>query len=56
VTILLGSSCELKRIVVYWHFNELPMNPKPQSALVILGHGSTVNPDSSAPTLAHAAE
>jgi sirohydrochlorin cobaltochelatase len=32
------------------------MTPKPHSALVILGHGSTVNPDSSAPTLAHAAE
>ena len=27
---------------------------KPHSALVIAGHGSTVNPDSSAPTLAHA--
>jgi sirohydrochlorin cobaltochelatase len=26
------------------------------SALVIIGHGSTVNPDSSAPTLAHATE
>lgn len=29
------------------------MNPKPDSALVIVGHGSTVNPDSSAPTFAH---
>jgi sirohydrochlorin cobaltochelatase len=29
---------------------------KPDSALLIVGHGSTVNPDSSAPTLAHAAE
>ncbi|PYK32172.1 MAG: cobalamin biosynthesis protein CbiX, partial [Verrucomicrobia bacterium] len=26
------------------------------SALLIVGHGSTVNPDSSVPTLAHAAE
>src|SRR5437879_8214303 len=26
------------------------------SALLIVGHGSTVNPDSSTPTLAHAAE
>src|SRR5947199_5753434 len=26
------------------------------SALLIVGHGSTVNPDSSSPTLAHAAE
>jgi sirohydrochlorin cobaltochelatase len=29
---------------------------KGQSALLIVGHGSTLNPDSSAPTLAHAAE
>jgi len=29
---------------------------KPDAALLIIGHGSTVNPDSSAPTLAHAAE
>ena len=28
---------------------------KPDSALVIIGHGSTVNPDSSAPTFDHAA-
>jgi len=27
---------------------------KPDSALILLGHGSTVNPDSSAPTLLHA--
>src|SRR5437588_8910762 len=32
------------------------MMSKPASALLIVGHGSTVNPDSSAPTLAHAAE
>ncbi|MEO8352475.1 MAG: CbiX/SirB N-terminal domain-containing protein [Chthoniobacteraceae bacterium] len=32
------------------------MNPKPNSALIIVGHGSTVNPDSSAPTLNHAEE
>jgi len=32
----------------------LPMLPRPYSALVIVGHGSTLNPDSSAPTLAHA--
>jgi sirohydrochlorin cobaltochelatase len=30
--------------------------PAATSALLIVGHGSTVNPDSSAPTLAHAAE
>ena len=30
------------------------MLPKPESALVIVGHGSTVNPDSSAPTYEHA--
>ena len=32
------------------------MRPKPHSALVIVGHGSTVNADSSAPTFDHAAE
>ncbi len=30
------------------------MTPKPDSALVIVGHGSTVNPDSASPTLDHA--
>lgn len=30
------------------------MNPKSHSALIIVGHGSTVNPDSSGPTLDHA--
>lgn len=30
------------------------MIPKPNSALIIVGHGSTVNPDSSAPTFEHA--
>jgi len=35
-----------------------PLSPlhKPGSALVLLGHGSTVNPDSSAPTFHHAGE
>jgi sirohydrochlorin cobaltochelatase len=32
------------------------MIPKDKNALLIVAHGSTVNPDSSAPTLAHAAE
>ena len=32
------------------------MLPKPDSALVIVGHGSTVNPDSSGPTFDHAEE
>ena len=32
------------------------MEGKPDAGLLIVGHGSTVNPDSSAPTLAHAAE
>ena len=32
------------------------MPQKPNAALLIVGHGSTVNPDSSAPTLAHATE
>jgi sirohydrochlorin cobaltochelatase len=33
-----------------------PILQKPDSALILLGHGSTVNPDSSAPTLLHAGE
>src|SRR5437660_11659652 len=33
-----------------------PMLQKPDSALVIAGHGSTLNPDSSAPTWKHAEE
>src|SRR5204863_453967 len=32
------------------------MSSNDNSALLIVAHGSTVNPDSSAPTLAHAAE
>jgi len=32
------------------------MDPKRNAALLIVAHGSTVNPDSSAPTLAHTAE
>ena len=32
------------------------MTSRSDSALLIVGHGSTVNPDSSAPTLAHATE
>ena len=32
------------------------MESKPAAGLLIVGHGSTVNPDSSAPTRAHAAE
>ena len=32
------------------------MTSKDKAALLIVAHGSTVNPDSSAPTLAHAAE
>ena len=32
------------------------MERRPDAALLIVAHGSTVNPDSSAPTLAHAAE
>ncbi|MFN5963312.1 MAG: CbiX/SirB N-terminal domain-containing protein [Verrucomicrobiota bacterium] len=30
------------------------MNPKPDSALILVGHGSTLNPDSSQPTHDHA--
>jgi sirohydrochlorin cobaltochelatase len=32
------------------------MNSNESRAVLIVAHGSTVNPDSSAPTLAHAAE
>lgn len=32
------------------------MSPKPHSALILIGHGSTVNPDSSGPTFVHADE
>lgn len=31
-----------------------PFHPKPNSALLLVGHGSTQNPDSSRPTLEHA--
>ena len=34
--------------------NEGPIGFKPKSALIVVGHGSTVNPDSSTPTFAHA--
>ena len=37
---------------VFW----VRMSSNKHSALLIVAHGSTVNPDSSAPTLAHAAE
>lgn len=32
------------------------MEPKPESALIVVGHGSTLNPDSSAPTHGHVDE
>ncbi len=34
----------------------MPITPKPHSALLIVGHGSTENPDSSTPYFEHAAE
>lgn len=34
----------------------MPIAPKPHSALLIVGHGSTENPDSSTPYFEHAAE
>jgi sirohydrochlorin cobaltochelatase len=34
----------------------MPITPKPHSALLIVGHGSTENPDSSTPYFDHAAE
>ena len=33
---------------------EGPIEPKAKSSLIVVGHGSTINPDSSAPTFAHA--
>ena len=37
-------------------FPAMPIAPKPHSALLIVGHGSTENPDSSTPYFDHAAE
>ena len=34
--------------------NEEPFGLKPESSLIVVGHGSTINPDSSGPTFAHA--
>jgi sirohydrochlorin cobaltochelatase len=34
--------------------NPEPIGSKPRSSLIVVGHGSTVNPDSSTPTFAHA--
>ncbi len=42
--------------VEHWTVSPGPMSLKSNSALLIVAHGSTVNPDSSAPTLAHVAE
>jgi sirohydrochlorin cobaltochelatase len=38
------------------HFDNMPITPKPNSALLIVGHGSTENPDSSTPYFEHAEE
>ncbi len=38
------------------HFPGMSFTPKPNSALLIVGHGSTENPDSSTPYFDHAAE
>jgi sirohydrochlorin cobaltochelatase len=34
--------------------NEEPIGFRPDSSLIVVGHGSTINPDSSTPTFAHA--
>src|SRR5260221_11216152 len=34
--------------------NEEPIGFKPDSSLIVVGNGSTVNPDSTTPTFAHA--
>lgn len=44
------------RPCIFFIMAPAPTFKKPDSALVLLGHGSTVNPDSSAPTLLHADE
>ena len=47
------STCAQGRLLdVFW----VRMSSNKHSALLIVAHGSTVNPDSGAPTLAHAAE
>ena len=38
------------------HFPHMPFTAKPNSALLIVGHGSTENPDSSTPYFEHAEE
>lgn len=38
------------------HLHRMSIAPKPQSALLIVGHGSTENPDSSTPYFDHAEE
>jgi sirohydrochlorin cobaltochelatase len=42
--------------VGHWTLSVSAVIDKSKTALLIVAHGSTVNPDSSAPTLAHAAE
>jgi sirohydrochlorin cobaltochelatase len=46
--VLLAVTAEIQRA------NEEPFGFKPESSLIVIGHGSTVNPDSSRPTFAHA--
>ena len=43
-------------LFVFFVVNLLLVDRNANAGLLIVGHGSTVNPDSSAPTLAHAAE
>ena len=48
-------------LLTQWHFTLpialfMPIAPKPTSALLIVGHGSTQNPDSSTPYFEHAEE
>jgi sirohydrochlorin cobaltochelatase len=47
----LNSGLDVQR----WAFDVFFVLPNSSSALLIVGHGSTVNPSSSAPTLSHAA-
>ena len=52
MTNLLNSRLDVRR----WAFDVFFVPSNAASALLIVGHGSTVNPDSSAPTLTHASE
>jgi len=49
-------STSRKLLCMFFPMAPAPIFQKPESALILLGHGSTVNPNSSAPTRLHADE